>query len=511
MGEPAEAEGLGSSPRALVSTYQNPSKLVCEGPILLASVSYPIADLRVFSSADHGRLAKPLWPLPEPGVEFVRQFGAVRRRRRGGTPEFPGEDLYCSAVNAIGVLRATDRSCVYRRLYLSGQAEGKIEVGFRHRFYNPRAEPLSSATWVDIVRGVLQHQCTVAPYHHQLRADATLLTAAASLQRLFVHATSSTAANRAAASAFVSVGAPCLIFEFQCSAHESWRPSVAVELPAAMDGFRIAYALVEYEGAAIPVWFVGQLSKTGKNSSRLMRLYLSRLHAELFVLRRTLRSFLAKELEFNARTESSDRLQRYLNERMEILQRRTFMGVIQSPILKNALQAHDLVRAGEMASLASAIQGARVNILRKVNSFAAFLANASASISGTPPSLVVNMQNFGIQVGDNTTINAPLNSVVRLKDSFNAIQTGVSDENLRGALSGLVGALEVHAQGLPRQIADQVALDVERLVHAATQSLPDKQHCKESKLSILGNLANFTAAAAAIGAAIERVMRALGF
>ena len=121
------------------------------------------------------------------------------------------------------------------------------------------------------------------------------------------------------------------------------------------------------------------------------------------------------------------------------------------------------------------------------------------------------MQNFGIQIGDNSTINAPLKSLVRLRDSFNAIQGRVSSNDLKEALVGLVYEFEKHAQGLPRQIVDQVALDVERLVHAATQNSPNKEHCKESKQSILGSLASFSAAATVVGVAIERVMKALDF
>lgn len=490
---------------------QNPSRFVCEGPILLASVSYPIADLRIFSATGHGRLAKPLWPLPEPGLEFVRQFGSVRRRRRGGTPEFPGEDLYCSAANAICNPRVADRRYVYRRLYLSGQAEGKLELGFKHPHYRPRAEPLSTATWAEVVRETLQHRCTVAPNHPQLKADATVLTAALPLQRLFVQATSATASSRAEVSSLVSIGTPCLILEYQCSAHEHWRPSVAPELAASLDGFRVAHMLVEYGNATVHVWYVGKLSKASERGSRMMRLYISRLHAELYGLRATLRAFRSKRLEFDVRTEPADRLQLYLNQRLEILQRRSFMGIVQSPILSSALQANELARPGEMASIADAIQGARVNILKKVDGFAAFLANAGTSISGAQVNVRIDMQNFGIQIGDNSTINAPLKSLVRLRDSFNAIQGRVSSNDLKEALVGLVYEFEKHAQGLPRQIVDQVALDVERLVHAATQNSPNKEHCKESKQSILGSLASFSAAATVVGVAIERVMKALDF
>ena len=60
----------------------------------------PITDARLLG-ADGARLAAPDWPSPQVMRDFVRGFGPVARRRRGGHVEFPDESVYASAARAL--------------------------------------------------------------------------------------------------------------------------------------------------------------------------------------------------------------------------------------------------------------------------------------------------------------------------------------------------------------------------------------------------------------------------
>ncbi|MBZ5737520.1 hypothetical protein [Nocardioides mangrovi] len=83
----------------------------------------PLLDLRpVLADPGLNRLARPTWPDPTPGVEFLRSIGGVQVRRSGPIAGWDGEPAYCDArrlvrfVDDPGTCRAPF-SVVYRRLY----------------------------------------------------------------------------------------------------------------------------------------------------------------------------------------------------------------------------------------------------------------------------------------------------------------------------------------------------------------------------------------------------------
>jgi len=61
----------------------------------------PLVDVRPFVHTDTSRLASPTLPLPVVGKEFVRAFGQVSKRPRGGIERWSGESNYCGATRAL--------------------------------------------------------------------------------------------------------------------------------------------------------------------------------------------------------------------------------------------------------------------------------------------------------------------------------------------------------------------------------------------------------------------------
>jgi hypothetical protein len=102
---------------------------------MLLCIQFPFADARRFLNKAE-RLGIPGWPLPTPDAEFVRFFGAIRRRPHGGLDGWIGEDPICRADRALSFSRAphliVDQKrtrIVFRRLYFDGWAVGKYEIG----------------------------------------------------------------------------------------------------------------------------------------------------------------------------------------------------------------------------------------------------------------------------------------------------------------------------------------------------------------------------------------------
>lgn len=111
---------------------------------MLLSLEFPFVDTRSFLEEDSGQLKVPNWPGAIVNAEFVRSFGIVRKRPRGGLSGWIGESPICEAPRA---LRFENRPIVrdsssqldvnfyvpYRRLYFNGLAAGKFTVGLASR------------------------------------------------------------------------------------------------------------------------------------------------------------------------------------------------------------------------------------------------------------------------------------------------------------------------------------------------------------------------------------------
>ena len=106
---------------------------------MLISIQFPMADSRGFIRTT-GRLSKPSWPLPTPNKEFVRTYGAVRIRPRGGLSGWIGENEICEATHSIRLsacltVKSTDSATTiplrvaFRRFFFDGMAAGKFELG----------------------------------------------------------------------------------------------------------------------------------------------------------------------------------------------------------------------------------------------------------------------------------------------------------------------------------------------------------------------------------------------
>lgn len=114
---------------------------------MLLSIQFPLADLRHFMSGT-GRLQYPSWPLPVPDKEFVRLFGNVKLRKRGGLTGWIGESEICEAKRAFRFSRRFSSisrvhgtnvrlMCAFRRLYVDGWVVGKFEVGVGIKLSHP--------------------------------------------------------------------------------------------------------------------------------------------------------------------------------------------------------------------------------------------------------------------------------------------------------------------------------------------------------------------------------------
>lgn len=96
---------------------------------MLFVLEFPIVDLRPFLNVETGFLRRPFWPVPTENKDFIRSFGGIKRRSRGGLTGWVGESLICDVKNAIKFPANFPFEIVFRHFYFDGHAVGKFEIG----------------------------------------------------------------------------------------------------------------------------------------------------------------------------------------------------------------------------------------------------------------------------------------------------------------------------------------------------------------------------------------------
>lgn len=303
---------------------------------MLFTIQYPIADIRPILPDEGGRLGRPTWPSAQVQCDFVRSFGGVQKRNRGGLPGWVGEGVHCAALkslrfcdsqpwsiraNELGIncpLQNIPVRIAYRRLYADGLVLVKAEVGFsipdsllRDAHSHPGfliAEHLLSAKLNIRVGSDPRHQITIAHAGKRLaeaygRATTGLLDQPVSPEDFYK-------------TWWVTPGRPILFWEGG-PLGESKIPSRCRIVPVddIFSGI-LGHAEILTEFSRLPMWFLSIPSSLLKGQTykrvRAMRICLLRLHAECECLRIVLQKISTNRVPVEPRSVRSDTLQHYI-------------------------------------------------------------------------------------------------------------------------------------------------------------------------------------------------------
>ncbi|MCL8381111.1 hypothetical protein [Xanthobacter aminoxidans] len=280
---------------------------------MLVVVQIPIVDLRGFT-AESNRLPVPGWPAPEPDKDFLRAFGAIRRRPSGGLNGWLGEAAVCEAGRGLRFAGSLQRSLVtksgdwklrvaYRRFFSDGVATGKFEIGFDVRPVRSTGNLLRVD---EVVAGLLK-----LPLSSEGTIARSLGAAGGPLAQAYARATTSHVANPDAASRFVLAGRPAVVIEH--NGRTLCVPNVARVMEA--EGPDAPTAIFWHQrlfAADVPVWFLPRPRGARLGPTREIRLYLCRFHAETEAIAKTFRAVSMGAIAPSPRSPQSDRLQRFL-------------------------------------------------------------------------------------------------------------------------------------------------------------------------------------------------------
>ncbi len=335
----------------------------------------PITDARLLG-ADGARLAAPDWPSPQVMRDFVRGFGPVARRRRGGHEEFPDESVYASAARA---LRFDPLACrfdaashgpftpavAFRRLLCSDRQAGgvctRVEVGLSTdaNRTGTRLRAWAARAWIDAALELAELPVRVATLRGDGPVASTLWSCGPPLADLYQQATTkSDVPLDEARRRLVTPGAPLVLFEYEAAEREALPDRARHVDPERIGGLDLRFLWIEYRRREFGVWFLAR-DAARQPLARRVRVGLFRLHAEHQALGTVLGQLLRGEFQYVRGTHESDLFDAYLQAAMRVLGRDQHGGFSHAALQEVIAAYQAVVNPDEQEVLAARLDQVR--------------------------------------------------------------------------------------------------------------------------------------------------------
>jgi hypothetical protein len=457
---------------------------------MLCTFQIPIVDLRRFVPG-HAPLVRPDWLLPEPDRDFLRTFGAIRRRPLGALQGWVGEGIVCRANRALtfpeGLVATTFNKQIWRvwgvnkTFFHDGLGAAKLEVSYKVVRNKGKAANVNN-----VVEEMLNRPVAI-PGHADARprvlGDVGQLIAAK------FRDASSTNENRNAGegSNLVRAGRPCVLIQ-----HSSRRggniPPFAREFilplqyedtawglkPGRASAIRVFYWQVKFQGSLLPVFYCQHDGATAQNA-RNLRIYLSRMWTEIESLAGCLRAIRDGTLKPTPRGDAAQELQRYLNRAMKNIKR---LGTNSTKIV-----GHDIYDIGY--SVFEAFNGADITRLEQALQTMEIRPNVVRSLRdlsrGAVPTTVIiepggkYIVKQDIKFGDGSQFNQVQSgaSVGEILGPDNRVQTSIVNNQLSALSADLENlVLEAVKSGAIANDGHEIKT-VKELVDETKKAKPD--------------------------------------
>lgn len=325
---------------------------------MLIAIQFPIVDLRPFV-ADSGRLVRPGWPAPRED-EFVRGFGAIRRRPSGGVNGWLGEATICDARTGIkfdgslpryvflGPYAAKVR-VAYRRLFADGLAVGKLELGFNVSLVGTTNPP---ANLPDLISGLMGFKIRVGTAKASPMSDL-----GSALSSRFQDLTTVHRRGDRLREPLVRPGRPSVIIDHTGRQLGSGRHNKKLNL-GHLPMLDVSFWVEQLKSTKADCWIIEHYFKDEYwSKARLLRLHLSRLHAETEAISVVLDAMSSKEISPAPLSAESDNLQMFL---AQALKRRARLNnkidnIFEIDDAESALRIRDEFNPGKYDGLLSRI------------------------------------------------------------------------------------------------------------------------------------------------------------
>jgi hypothetical protein len=386
---------------------------------MFLDLQIPLADARSFLAVDSNRLARPVWSNPRQNDEFVRGFGPIRARSRGGVLGLGFEANYCEAINAPRIPPSLATSglkfngtslpllCAFRRLLSNGRSVARMEIGFRQKH---RVEGLSGSDCSPLWDSLLKMKVSIpngkAPALAQPFGDI-----GQALAEYYLRSTTKIQ-NKALSHVedwWVISGQPLIFMEFSPEEiRQPPRSSFQVRrFPDA--GFTLHRDHISYRGRLIGVWLLELDSAKTFNLGlyRDLRIYLSRLHSERECFKEILRLVNRPTIR-DALALQSKAFTTYVEHTLRLLMKRRYYGFEQKDVLEIAQEFDTLLAAGERDTIISELD---------VLGVGGAVLDQLKDLTKTPEQTISSVSNVYLSGNSKLEVNKPMGDVYKVRQA----------------------------------------------------------------------------------------------
>jgi hypothetical protein len=501
---------------------------------MFAALQFPFTDVRYFLDAGTGRLAKPVWRVPRPDHDFIRAFGPLKRRLRGGLAEWPGEEHYCRATRALrfdppfrGPVNlgqvAVERICEFRRFLSDGRAVARVEVGVKLQRASRPKQPvrppplqLGAEECVALIASTLALPVQVPAPGGKL-AHVPLVAADRPLALHYLRSTSARAEAGAVQPWWLAPGDPLLLVEYLLNQDVATLPRHARHVRRLDDqGADLAHYRFGAHGRSVAVWLLGyNPAAADRDLLRGLRLQLFRFHAELEAIKQVFRLVVEEKIAPAGGSRASERLQEYLLKSTGLLAKDMRGGVPQSALLDVVQQLQDVVNEGERATLLDALSDIRPSVRRNVERFTEprSMGLPTYEIHGREVNIIYTTHVEGDMSTQNvsitgSTIHGNVNTVAAevIRDSFNHVEGSAAGDEMKTALRDLHAAVGEMLKTLPPEKQKETARDLAALAQEAVSPTPRRKWYELSAEGLLEAARTVGEMAAPVVTAVKAVV-----
>ncbi len=347
----------------------------------ILSFVFPICDLRPLIDNNPPRLPSPPWPLPRPGRDFMKFFGAVRHRKKGFKGEgWLGESLYCDASRAITV-KGLDRRVwldenfmisdfhLLKRVFLDGGISGRAEVTFLYNTYSEgEPGPLEERNLMQKAIAILmEHPVLVRRNNKQ--AELAVIEAGPALARRYLEA-STPASFPGFQKWWVNAGEPMMFVGSNEAEKPYFLNERSIRLEGPEDGVtQMYYSDFFRNNQKIKTWVAHNPGGAGNDDlARGLRVNLSRIHTEKECLKEVLRAMLAKKLPLQPGSPQDETFQAYLNRVGRFLLSEKKAAITNSQLTEYSYALDQLASPEESAEILGMLSYIRPSVFKKLES-----------------------------------------------------------------------------------------------------------------------------------------------
>jgi hypothetical protein len=473
---------------------------------MLVALQFPYVDVRKFIAEETKRLPVPTWPFPQADSQFIRSCGAVRKRVDKGSADWAGEEFFCTAkrlVKFVGPIppRNGERAsffdqavplkssgasvrpyCAFRRFRVSVPATVRLDLGIGYEHWRGWKGPIGG----DDIYSLIAHVLTV-----QVKVSLSAQSATPEREGLFEWAAtkvptaylSATTKRPAPAdiprSWWVTARAPLMLIEYETDRDFTGPPANAQLIDSASrEHICLSYLRIRTDGkhsTEVGAWLLGTDEHADPDYVRRLRNQLLRLHAEQQTIAAVFQLIAAEKIPVG-KDDSGQRIQEFLRNSIEFLQRKERFGITQSDILLTAQRYDAIVEPGETTSLIAALGQIRPNLLRNVTRFAKTMeVRAGDTYNIAKLTYIQEAQvTKQTQTITNSRIEGGVNQVAakKIEDSFNTVRNASDNTELKQHLEQIHKTVEEILSKLPPEQQEELAEDVKVLTQQATSGKP---------------------------------------